>query len=142
MNNTERLLYQKHHLSDEERNQILKLINCALPTREIAKIMHISNSTVSYVRQAHTACIDKDWNTLQRLSAGPARATTAWAMKITGTDKVFLETFGKPVDEPVEVAEEGKVVATASITREDFLAMYATMQDIRSLLTEIRDTLK
>ena len=142
MNKNERLLYQKHHLSDEERNQVLKLINCALPTREIAKIMHISNSTVSYVRQAHTACIDKDWNTLQRLSAGPARATTEWAMKITGTDKAFIETFGKPVDAPAEVAEEGKVVNTTAIDPRNLYEMYEVLVDLRSLLTEIRDILK
>jgi hypothetical protein len=144
MNNTERLLYQKHHLSDEERNQILKLINCALSTREIASIMHISTSTVSYVRQAHTACIDKDWNTLQRLSTGPARATTEWAMKITGTDKVFKETFGEP--KKIEKEPEQVAPATApvveTISKEDFQSLSATLQYICYLLTEIRDLIK
>lgn len=148
MNKTERLLYQKHTLSDEERNQCLRLMNCGLATREIADIMHISTSTVSYIRQAHTACISKDWSTLQRLStSGPARASVEWAMKITGTDKTFLETFGKPTepeqsesDATTDDATAGEIVST--ITREDFLAMYATMQDIRSLLTDIRNILK
>lgn len=145
MNKTERLLYQKHNLSDEERNQILKLMNCGLATQEIADIMHVSKSTISYIRQAHTACLDNDWSTLQRLSSSGVRPTVDWAMKLTGVDKVFEETFKKPrenVEEPVAVAEEGKVVDTLPITREDFLAMYSTMQDIRSLLTEIRDVLK
>lgn len=145
MNKTERLLYQKHNLSDEERNQILKLMNCGLATQEIADIMHVSKSSISYIRQAHTACVDKDWSALQRLSTSGSRPAVEWAMKLTGVDKIFEETFKKPrenVEEPVAVAEEGKVVDTLPITREDFLAMYATMQDIRSLLTEIRDVLK
>lgn len=141
MNKTERLLYQKHNLSDEERNQCLRLMNCGLATQEIAEIMHISKSTVSYIRQSHTACLAKDWDTLQKLSTTGHRPVVDWAMKITGADKEFLETFGKPT-EPVEVAEAGKIVDNPPITRDDFLAMYATMQDIRSLLTEIRDTLK
>lgn len=141
MNKTERLLYQKHNLSDEERNQCLKLITCGLPTNEIADIMHISKSSVSYIRQAHTACISKDWDTLQRLSTSGSRPAVDWAMRLTGADKEFLETFGtpdkyKPTDGPVVD------VPTDPITREDILAMYATLQDIRSLLTEIRDTLK
>jgi hypothetical protein len=145
MNNTERLLYQKHHLSDEERNQVLKLINCALSTREIADIMHISASTVCYIRQAHTACIDKDWNTLQRLSTSCAKASVDWAMRVTGTDKAFLETFGKPVDkseEPHEVAEAGKIVDAPVIDQRNLYEMFEVMCDIRRLLTEIRDTLK
>ena len=145
MNKTERLLYTKHHLSDEERNQILKLINCALTTKEIADIMHISKSSVGYVRQAHSACLTQDWDTLQRLSTSGVRPTVDWAMKITGADKVFAETFKKPT-EPVEqdeVAEEGMTeVVPETITKEDFYAAYATLQDIRSLLVEIRDILK
>lgn len=145
MNKTERLLYQKHNLSDEERNQILRLMNCGLATQEIADIMHVSKSSVSYIRQAHTACIDKDWSTLQRLSTSGSRPAVEWAMKLTGVDKIFEETFktpGEKVEEPTEVAEDGKITETAASTREDFLAMYATMQDIRSLLVEIRDVLK
>jgi hypothetical protein len=144
MNKTERLLYQKHILSDEERNQCLRLINCGLDTREIAGIMHVSTSTVSYIRQAHTACLAKDWSTLQKLSTSPAAASARWAMKVTGVDKLFEETFKKPEEpkEVFEVAEEGKVADTLPITRDDILAMYGTLQDIRSLLVEIRDMLK
>lgn len=141
MNKTERLLYQKHNLSDEERNQCLKLMNCGLATQEIADIMHVSKSTVSYIRQGHTACLNRDWDTLQKLSTTGHRPVVDWAMKLTGVDKIFEETFKKP-EEPVEVAEEGDIVDNLPVTREDFLAMYATMQDIRSLLTDIRDALK
>ena len=141
MNKTERLLYQKHHLSDEERNQCLRLIDCGLPTKEIAEIMHISNSTVSYIRQAHTAGLSKDWSVLQKLST-VCRPTVDWAMKLTGTDKVFIETFGKP--EPIENKPEQTAPAPAveTISKEDFKAFSATLQDILYLLTEIRDTLK
>lgn len=146
MNKTERLLYQKHNLSDEERNQCLKLITCGLTTREIADIMHISNSTVSYIRQAHTACINKDWDTLQRLSTSGAKACVEWAMKLTGTDKVFEETFKKPA-EPEVIVPVGIVTNTTAKEPEtlhpgNLYELYAVLTDIRSLLTEIRDILK
>ena len=145
MNKTERLLYQKHTLSDDERNQVLKLINCGLATREIADIMHISTSTVSYIRQAHTACIDKDWTTLQKLSTSPASASVEWAMKITGVDKLFKKTFGEPktADESVKEPEQTTAAPVVeTISKEDFNVLSATLQDICYLLTEIRDTLK
>ncbi len=142
MNKTERLLYQKHNLSDEERNQCLRLMNCGITTQEIADIMHISKSTVSYIRQAHTACLAKDWDTLQKLSTTGHRPVVDWAMKITGADKIFEETFKKPEEPVKEVAREEDIVVTEPITREDVLAMYGTLQDIRSLLVEIRDMLK
>lgn len=133
----------KRYLTDKDRDDVLKLLTCGLNTQEIAEIMHISKSTVSYIRQAHTACINKDWSTLQRLSTSIS-AITEWAMKVTGIDKEFLETFPKePEEQPVqESAPAPVVVPEPVVTREDFLAMYATMQDIRSLLTEIRDMLK
>lgn len=145
MNKTERLLYQKHNLTDEERNSCLRLINCGLSTKEIAEIMHISNSSVNYIRQAHTACLAKDWDTLQRLSTNNARASVDWAMRITGVDKVFKETFGEPKKES---KKEPEVVAPApapvveTISKEDFQALSATLQDICYLLTEIRDAIK
>lgn len=143
MNKTERLLYQKHNLSDEERNQVLKLMNCGLPVQEIAEIMHISKSSVNYIRQAHTACLAKDWDTLQNLSVTGHRAAVDWAMKLTGVDKVFNETFGEPKketpkDEPTEAVEP----VVNPITREDFVTLSNTLQDICYLLTEIRDMLK
>ena len=58
----------KWRLTDKDRDQVLKLIVCGLPTKEIAEIMHVSTSTVSYIRQAHTACINQDWSVLQKLS--------------------------------------------------------------------------
>lgn len=133
----------KHRLTDKDRNDALKLLTCGLGTQEIAEIMHISRASVGYIRQAHTACINKDWSTLQRLSTS-IPAVTEWAMKVTGLDKEFLETFPKePEEQPVqESAPEPVVVPEPVVTREDFLAMYATMQDVRSLLIEIRDMLK
>ena len=132
----------KRYLTDVDRDQVLKLIGCGLSTTDIVEIMHISRSTVSYIRQAHTACIEKDWSTLQKLSTC-VKPTVEWAMRITGTDKVFLEEF--PKDDPEEIAkheiDHTPNVIPETISREDFLAMYATMQDVRSLLMEIRDVL-
>ena len=126
----------KHRLTDKDRDAVLKLIVCGLSTEEIKDILHFSASTISYIRQAHNACMKQDWSTLQKLSLD-TRATVDWAMKVTGTDKVFQETFGEPsgCDEPAVPAPE-------YATKEDFLAMYATMQDVRNLLIEIRDALK
>jgi transcriptional regulator with XRE-family HTH domain len=130
----------KHRLTDKDRDQVLKLIVCGLSTDEIAEIMHISTSTVSYIRQAHTACMNKDWSTLQRLST-TTRPTVDWAMKVTGTDKVFLEEFPKvefpELEAPVPTPEPAPCVHPGNLYE-----MYEVLTDIRSLLTEIRDMLK
>lgn len=132
----------KHHLTDKDRDDVLKLLTCGLSTQEVAEIMHISKSTVCYIRQAHTACINKDWSTLQRLSTS-IPAVTDWAMKGTGLDKEFLETFPKePEAQPVQESAPAPVVAEPIITREDFMTLSNTLQDICCLLTEIRDMLK
>ena len=132
----------KHYLTDKDRDDVLKLLTCGLSTQEVAEIMRISKSTVSYIRQAHTACINKDWSTLQRLST-TISAITEWAMKVTGLDKEFLETFPKePESQPVQESASAPVVAEPIITREDFMTLSNTMQDICCLLTEIRDMLK
>lgn len=130
----------KHKLTDRERDDVLKLIVCGLPTDDIAGIMHISKSSVSYIRQAHNACLNQDCSTLQRLSTTTG-ATVEWAMRVTGTDKVFLKEF--PKAEPDYGLEAPKhEPAPETISKEDFYAAYATLQDIRSLLIEIRDILK
>lgn len=130
---------KKHNLTDRDRDQVLKLLVCGLPTKEIAEIMHISTSSVSYIRQAHTACMNKDWDILCRLYKD-SRTLVEWALKATGTEKEFAEMFtSEPIPE-VEAPKPEPVPETP--TREDFYAMYATLQDIRSLLTDIRDMLK
>ena len=134
----EKVETKKHWLTDRDRDAVLKLIGCGLTMVEIAEISHISRSSIQYIRQAHTACINEDWSTLQRLST-VIRPTVDWAMKVTGKDKAFLEAFPKE-DTPTEAPKTEP--APVVVTREDFLAMYATMQDIRSLLSEIRDILK
>ena len=129
-------------LNDVDRDSVLKLVNCGLSSVEIATITHISKSSINNIRQAYNACIEQDWSTLQRLST-TIRPTVDWAMRVTGADKVFAEIFHqdpKPGDEPKTQADPAPV--PDPITREDYLAMYATMQDIRALLIEIRDTLK
>ena len=126
-----------HRLTDKDKDAILKLIVCGLPTDEIADIMHCSKSTVGYHKQAHTACINKDWSTLQKLSINH-RSIVDWAMKVTGTDKVFEESFPK---QP-EVEAPKPEPAPETISKEDFASLRNTLQDICYLLTEIRDMLK
>lgn len=134
-------------MTDEDRNRVLRLIGCGLPTAEIADIMHISKSTVSYIRQAHNACLAQDWSTLQRLSL-EVKSIVDWAMKITGVDKVFEEFQKTPeptVTVPVGIVTDSTAKEPSdhtNITREDFLTLSNTMQDICYLLTEIRDILK
>jgi hypothetical protein len=129
----------RHQMTDAERDNVLKLIVCGLPTDEISEIMHISKSSVSYIRQAHNACMKQDWSTLQKLSTVNHSAVD-WAMRVTGTDKVFTETFGESSADAEKAPEP--VVVDPAITREDFLSLQNTLQDIVYLLTEIRDTLK
>ena len=131
----------KPRLTDEDRNNCLRLINCGLSTNEIAKIMHISKSTVSYIRQAHTACLAKDWPTLQKLSV-EVKTTVEWAMKLTGMDKVFEEEFPKEPEQPEPEVEAPKTEPVPYIHPGNLYEMYEVLTDIRSLLTEIRDILK
>ena len=130
----------KRQLTDKDRDAVLRLIVCGLSTSEIADTMRISRSTVSYVRQAHTACIEKDWSTLQKLST-TCRTVVDWAMRVTGTDKDFENLF-KDEEPASEQSESVPAPTTEQITREDFLTLSSTMQDICYLLTEIRDMLK
>lgn len=131
---------KRRNLTDTDRDAILKLVVCGLTTDEIMSIVNSSRSAVSYVRQAHHACLNKDWSALQRMSQHN-RAVVDWAMRVTGTDRVFAETFPKE-PEPEQSVAEPAVEVPDQITREDILAMYGTLQDIRSLLTDIRDMLK
>jgi hypothetical protein len=131
----------RRRLTDDDRNACLKLSTCGLSNQEIADIMKTSMSTVAYLKQAHTACLSKDFDTLHRLSVGHS-STVAWAMQLTGTS--FPDTTTVPaVEEPVTTVEpEEKPAASAILTREYMLATFDVLSDIRSLLTEIRDILK
>lgn len=133
----------RHYLTDKDRDAALKMIKCGLTADEAAELLHISNSSVNYLRQAYNACINEDWNTLQKLSTR-LKPTVEWAMRVTGVDKKLAEELmsqNDKAEEPAEQVVEPPVVV-APITREDFMAMYATMQDVRNLLIEIRDVLK
>ena len=137
MNKTERLLYQKHNLSDEERNQCLRMLNCGITTQEIADIMHISKSTVSYIRQAHTACLAEDWSLLQKLHATGHRPMVEWALKITNSEVKYKEYFSLV---PATAEPEQSAPSTdASVSNEDILSV---LKDIRMVLVEIREMLK
>ena len=127
-------------ITDRDRDNVMRLTESGLSVEEIADIMHISRSCIGNIRHAHKSCVAQDWSALQKLSH-TMRATLDWAMRVTGTDKVFLETF--PKEEPKQVEPAVNPVPTPDlITREDFLSLQNTLQDICYLLTEIRDTLK
>lgn len=125
-------------ITDVERNSIIKLFTCGCNTQEIAEIMHLSKSSVSYVRQAHAAALDRDWSTLQRLS-NTCEAVVRWAMKVTGAEKTFEELFK---EEPEPVVELLAPCAIEPVDPRNLYEMYEVLTDIRSLLTEIRDILK
>ena len=122
----------RRHLTDADRNSCLKLLTCGLSTDEIVDIMHISRSTVSNIRQAHTACLNKDWSVLQRLST-ESRATVDWAMQVTGAEKDFQEIFNS-----------AKITVAPDAVNEpvDFqFKIYDTLLDIRNLLADIYNKL-
>jgi hypothetical protein len=136
----------KHNLTDRERDNCLKLLTCGLSTNEVADIVGISRASVGYMKQAHIAAINQDWSTLQRLSV-ICKNTVDWAMRITGADEVFKETFGEPTTagEP-EPAGEPEITQTMpapeAITRAEFDYLKQSLSDICHLLIEIRDMLK
>ena len=133
-------LNTKRNLTDDDRNHCLKMLSCGLSTAEIAEIMGVSTSTVYYVRQAHTACLSKDFDTL-RMLAKKCYPVVHWATQLTNT---ALPDEEIPVVEEPEVKSvpEEKPDAHAIITREFMLAAFDVFSDIRNLLTEIRDILK
>lgn len=141
----EDVTYVKKSLTDADRDACLKLLGCGLSTLEIVNLMHISKSTVGNIRQSHTACVNKDWNTVRRLAL-TIKPTVEWALRVTDsvdeykrayeTDLMKLSGVFEPETAPA--AEP----APAVVTREEFLALCASVQDICTLLVEIRDTLK
>ena len=76
-------LNTKRKLTDEDRNQCLKLITCGLSAQDIADIMKFSRSAVAFIKQTYNACLSKDFDTLRRLSASH-NSTVVWAMQLTG----------------------------------------------------------
>ena len=134
--NTENAKTPRRVLTDADRDTVLRLSNCGVSNVEIANILHICDATVSNIRSAHAACVKQDWSAIQKLST-VTRPTVDWAMRVTGVDKVFDVLFNeKP--EPAPAPEP----APSVITREDFLSLQSSLQDIAYLLTEIRDQLK
>ena len=128
-------------LTDKDRDNVLRLFDCGFSYDDISNTMHISTATVSTIRSAYLACERQDWSALQKLSTA-SRATVDWAMKRTGADKEFEKIFNAP-EEPEQSVTGPTVDNTPDpITREDFLNLCNTMQDICYLLTEIRDMLK
>jgi len=129
----------KRRLTDEDRNACLKLITCGLSNQEIADIMKTSASSVAYIKQIHTACLSKDFDTLRRLSTNHNSAVL-WAMQLTG---ITFPDNAPAVSEPkVNDKTEEKPEANDILTREYMLATFDMFSEIRNLLTEIRDILK
>ena len=133
-------LTTKRNLTDDDRNNCLKLLSCGLSASEIADIMGVSASTVYYIRQAHAACLSKDFDTLRMLDK-KCSPVVRWATQLTNT--AFPDEAVPVVEEPVTPAEpEEKPAANTILTREFMLATFDALSDIRNLLTEIRDLLK
>lgn len=137
--NPENTTKKRRSYTDEDREKALKLIGHGLSHNEVGKMLGIYRGTVDNIALAYEACLKQDWSTLQKLST-TAKATVTWAMKKTGTDEIFARFFPKDdvPDEPAPVVSP----PTETITREDFLTLTNTLQDICYLLTEIRDALK
>lgn len=137
--NPENPTKKRRSYTDEDREKALKLIGHGLSHIEVGKMLGIYRGTVDTIALAYEACLKQDWSTLQKLST-TSKATVNWAMKKTGTDEIFARLF--PKDDVSEEPAPAVAPATEAITREDFLTLTNTLQDICYLLTEIRDILK
>lgn len=135
----ENITYVKKTLTDADRDTCLKLLGCGLSTLEIVNVMHISKSTVSNIRQCHTACVNKDWGTVRRLSV-TLKPTVEWALKVTNSVDEYQKACDATLAELVGGTEEEPVSAT--VTAEDVQNINGLLSGIYNLLTEIRDMLK
>ena len=130
----------KHILTDSERARIAKLLNLGMNTQETAEIVGVSKSTVNYIGQAYRACLAKDFDTLTRLYPA-VKPTVEWACRFTNTEYNFEAPVPEKESKSVAVKESTESVP-ALITRNEVIAYYNALSDIRELLTEIRDLLK
>ena len=71
---------RKHLLSDEMRTDIIRLTESGWKYNEIANLLHISDSSVAYVKQAYYAAKNSDLAALKRLNS-VSRPLVAWALK-------------------------------------------------------------
>lgn len=130
----------RRRLTDDDRNACIKLSTCGLSNQEIADILKVSYSSVAYIKQIYAACLDKDFDTLRRLSTNHS-ATIAWATQLTNITIPDEKTT--VVEEPeAKSAPAEKPDANDILTREFMLSTFDALSDIRALLTEIRDILK
>lgn len=125
--------------TDADRDAIIRLHQCGLSVEEIVEILHFSRTYIYVIMQAHRACIEQDWSALQKLSL-TNKPTVDWAMRVTGADAVFAETF--PKEEPVDDSAPAVQPVPEYVTREDFLCLQDTLLTILGTLTQIRDVLK
>ena len=134
--NTETSTSKKYCHTDKDRDRVLLLSNNGLSTAHIVDMLGIARSSVQNIKRAYTLCLTKQYEALSHMCAY-TKPTVEWAMRVTNTDPSVIESYLNAT-KPVETVTDPGIIP-ATITREDFLAMYATMQDIRSLLVEIRD---
>ena len=131
---------QRRRLTNDDRAACIKLSTCGLSNQEIADILKVSYSSVAYIKQIYAACLDKDFDTLRRLSANH-NATIVWATQLTNT--TFPDEEIPAVEEPEEKSVPAeKPSANDILVREFMSATFDVISDIRNLLTEIRDILK
>ena len=136
--NTETTKAKKFCYTDKDRDNVLFLSNNGVSTSHIVNMLGIAKSSVQNIKRAYTLCLTKQYEALS-LMCRYTKPTVEWAMRVTNTAPAVIEPYlnaSKPVEKVADPA-----VIPETVTREDFLAMYATMQDVRSLLTEIRDVL-
>lgn len=137
---------KQHYITDTERDRVVRLTECNLSSAEIADILGISKSAVAAIKQVYKACVDHDWNTVQRLSM-TLRPSVAWALRVTGTDKMLEEELArqheaqKQEEQKPEITVPGAEVPI-TIHPGNLYEVYKVLTDVRSLLTEIRYMLK
>lgn len=127
---------KKAHITDSDRDNILQLHKCGISTKQIESMLHISRSSINYILHAHRACVEKDYYDLRNLMKH-FKPTVAWAMKVTNTDPSVLDNLPEEVKPTEKVADPA--ITSETVTREDFLAILTTLQNIRNLLIELRE---
>ena len=136
--NTETTKAKKAYITDSDRDNILKLHECGISTKEIESMLHISRSSINYILNAYKACVSKNYYALHKLMKS-FKPTVAWAMKVTNTDPTVLENL------PEEVKpEEAPLIAPTpdTVTREEFIQLYDAVCVIRDTLIDLCNTLK
>lgn len=121
--------HAKHtKITSEVRDAVLRLNEAGLKSSEIADILNVSSSSVSYTIQCYKAAESNDWKTLHKL-IDCQRQSVKWA----------LNKFGKTL--PDEAVDAPAVVKESLPSEETVPEMYAeikkALNGIGFLLSEI-----